>query len=95
VAAARGRLRLGGASSAAGTPGAAATALVAAVEQAAQHLGLGAWRLVVVEADERHVALAPSARGLAAVQAPADEPLGLTLRRLDTAVRAAHAGGRA
>lgn len=89
VAAARARLR------AEGTPGAAATALVAAVEQAAHHLGLGAWRQVVVEADGRHVAIAPSERGVAVVAAPAEEPLGLTLRRLDAAVRAVAAGGHA
>ena len=89
IAAARGRLR----ESEPATP--AAAALVGAVEQAAHHLGLGAWRHVVVEAEGRHVAIARSARGIAVVATAPDVPLGLTLRQLDASLRASPTVGGA
>ncbi|HEU4631562.1 MAG TPA: hypothetical protein VFS08_17540, partial [Gemmatimonadaceae bacterium] len=64
-----------------------AAPLVAAVEQAVRHLGLGRWRRVVVEAGGWHLAVAPAPHGLATVAAPPEVPLGLALRQLELRAR--------
>lgn len=54
--------------------------------RAMRHLGLGAWRQIVFEAEAASVAMAPSGDGVLLVSAPRSVPLGFVRRVLERAL---------